>query len=169
MESSFIIAVSLGVAFVMVFFVLVAIIVYQRWRISDNNAHLEKFINENIEMRRKLRKAGIYAVAALNIMLLSCSKAEDMEGMNDMRAFYSYKAFSKDFDYQVAEGPFDTAIRFSVGMDPIQGGNDDKVIEACDKCFLQCDRYRWPLLSVLSNQAGRFDEGRLRSRKKAIR
>jgi hypothetical protein len=135
MESSFIIAVSLGVAFVMVFFVLVAIIVYQRWRISDNNAHLEKFINENIEMRRKLRKAGIYAVAALNIMLLSCSKAEDMEGMNDMRAFYSYKAFSKDFDYQVAEGPFDTAIRFSVGMDPIQGGNDDKVIEACDKCY----------------------------------
>ena len=58
MESSFIIAVSLGVAFVMVFFVLVAIIVYQRWRISDNNAHLEKFINENMEMREKLRQAG---------------------------------------------------------------------------------------------------------------
>ena len=56
MESSFIIAVSLGVAFVMVFFVLVAVIVYQRWRISDNNAHLEKFINENIQLREKIRQ-----------------------------------------------------------------------------------------------------------------
>ena len=60
MEISFIIAVALGVAIVVVLLVLVAVIVYQRWRISDNNAHLEKFINENIEMRQKLRKAGVY-------------------------------------------------------------------------------------------------------------
>ena len=135
METSFIIAVALGVANVLVILVLVAVVVYQRWRISDNNDHLEKFINENMELRQKLRKAGIYSVAVLGAILLSCSKMEDMEGMNDMRAFYSYKAFSSDFDYQVAEGPFDTAIRFSVGMDPIQGGADDQVIEACDKCY----------------------------------
>jgi hypothetical protein len=35
---------------------LVAVIVFQRWRISDNNAHLKEFIDENLEMRDKLRK-----------------------------------------------------------------------------------------------------------------
>ena len=49
--------------------------------------------------------------------------------------FYSYRAFSNDFDYSDAAGPFDTAIRFAVGMDPIRGGNDAKVIEACDACY----------------------------------
>ena len=37
--------------------------------------------------------------------------------------------------YQDGAGPFDTAIRFAVGMDPIQGGDDDKVIKACDACY----------------------------------
>ena len=54
----FIIAVALGVAVVVVLLVLVAILLYYRWRISDNNAHLEKFINENMELRDKLRRAG---------------------------------------------------------------------------------------------------------------
>lgn len=31
-------------------------IVFQRWRISYNNAHLKEFIDENLEMRNKLRK-----------------------------------------------------------------------------------------------------------------
>ena len=44
MESSFIIAVALGVAIVVVILGLVATLIYYRWRISDNNAHLEKFI-----------------------------------------------------------------------------------------------------------------------------
>ena len=56
MEASFIIAVALGVAVVVVFLVLVAIIVYQRWRISDNNVHLKSFLDENMEMRGKLRQ-----------------------------------------------------------------------------------------------------------------
>ena len=59
MEIAFIIAVALGVAIVVVLLVLVAVIVYQRWRISDSNVHLEKFISENIELREKLRRAGI--------------------------------------------------------------------------------------------------------------
>ena len=56
METSFVIAVALGVAVVVVFLVLLAVIVYQRWRISDNNAHLKSFLDENMEMREKLRK-----------------------------------------------------------------------------------------------------------------
>ena len=59
MESSFIIAVALGVAIVVVLLGLVATLIYYRWRISDNNAHLEKFITENIELRDKLRRAGM--------------------------------------------------------------------------------------------------------------
>ena len=56
MESSFIIAVALGVAVVVVLIVLVVVVIYQRWRISDNNAHLKSFLDENMEMRDKLRK-----------------------------------------------------------------------------------------------------------------
>ena len=58
-EWTFIIAVALGVAFVVVILVLVAIIVYQRWRISDSNVHLEKFITENMELREKMMETGI--------------------------------------------------------------------------------------------------------------
>lgn len=66
----------------------------------------------------------------------SCSKLEDeLDGMNDPRAYYSYISLSSNFDYQDACGPFDTAIRFSVGLDPIMGGADDKVKEACDACY----------------------------------
>ena len=59
MESSFIIAVALGVAIVVVLLGLVATLIYYRWRISDNNVHLEKFITENMELRDKLRRVGM--------------------------------------------------------------------------------------------------------------
>ncbi len=59
MEAAFIIAVALGVAIVVVLLALVAVIVYQRWRISDSNVHLEKFITENMELRDKLHRAGM--------------------------------------------------------------------------------------------------------------
>ena len=58
MEVSFVIAVALGVTIVMVILGLVTTLIYYRWRISDNNVHLEKFINENMEMREKLQRAG---------------------------------------------------------------------------------------------------------------
>lgn len=41
----------------MVLLGLVATLLYYRWRISDNNVHLEKFITENMELREKMRKA----------------------------------------------------------------------------------------------------------------
>ena len=59
MEASFVIAVALGVAVVVVILGLMAVLIYYRWCISDNNAHLEKFISENMELREKLRCAGM--------------------------------------------------------------------------------------------------------------
>lgn len=46
MEAAFIIAVALGVAIVVVLLGLVATLLYYRWRISDNNVHLEKFFDK---------------------------------------------------------------------------------------------------------------------------
>ena len=57
MEIAFIIAVALGVAVVLVILTLIAIIVYQQWRISDSNTHLEKFISENMELRERIRRS----------------------------------------------------------------------------------------------------------------
>ena len=62
MEVAFIIAVALGVAIVVVILGLVATLIYYRWRLSDNNVHLEKFISENIELREKIRKAEMLRV-----------------------------------------------------------------------------------------------------------
>ena len=55
METSLILTVALAAAIIVVVLALVAVIVFQRWRISDNNAHLKEFINENMEMRDELR------------------------------------------------------------------------------------------------------------------
>ena len=56
MDATLIIALALAVAVVLIVLALVAVIVYQRWRISDNNAHLKAFIDENIDMREKLNQ-----------------------------------------------------------------------------------------------------------------
>ena len=87
-------------------------------------------------MKKILRTLCLTAIclAVSGTMLTSCNKLEE-EGMNNGADFYSYRAQSNDFDYQDGAGPFDTAIRFSVGMEPIQGGNDDMVIKACDACY----------------------------------
>lgn len=55
-----IISVALSVTLIIVLLVLVVIIIYQRWRIGDQNIFIERFIHQNEELRRKLRKAGIY-------------------------------------------------------------------------------------------------------------
>jgi hypothetical protein len=39
--------------------VLVAILIYQRWRIGEQNVFIERFIRQNEVQRQKLRKAGI--------------------------------------------------------------------------------------------------------------
>ena len=59
MDMTLIFTVALAAAFIVVVLVLVAIIIYQRWRIGDQNVFLERFIRQNEEMRQKMRKAGI--------------------------------------------------------------------------------------------------------------
>ena len=59
MDMTLIFAVALGAAFIVVVLVLVAILIYQRWRIGDQNVFIERFIRQNEEQRQKMRKAGI--------------------------------------------------------------------------------------------------------------
>ena len=77
--------------------------------------------------------AAVLCCAMTTAVLTACDKEE--EGMYDGFAYYNYRAMSDDFDYSVAVGPFDTAIRFTVGFDPILGGDDDKVIKVCDAVY----------------------------------
>ena len=59
MEITFVLTVALAIAIIVVMLVLVAIIIYQRWRIGDQNVFIERFLRQNEEQREKLRKAGI--------------------------------------------------------------------------------------------------------------
>jgi cytochrome c-type biogenesis protein CcmH/NrfG len=59
MDISLIFTVAIAAAFIVVALVLVAIIIYQRWRIGDQNVFIERFIRQNEEQRQKLRKAGV--------------------------------------------------------------------------------------------------------------
>ena len=54
-----IITVALAAAFVVVLLALIVIIIYQRWRIGDQNIFIERFIRQNEEQREKLKRAGI--------------------------------------------------------------------------------------------------------------
>ena len=59
METNLILTVALAAAMIVVVLVLMAVIVYQRWRIGDQNVFIERFIRQNEEQRQKMRKAGI--------------------------------------------------------------------------------------------------------------
>ena len=59
METNLILTVALAAAMIVVVLVLLAVIVYQRWRIGDQNVFIERFIRQNEEQRLKMRKAGI--------------------------------------------------------------------------------------------------------------
>ncbi len=76
-------------------------------------------------------------IALLGTTFCSCKKIEDdLDGMNNRNDYYSYWADSRDLNYNEAAGYFNTAIKQALGTDePIQGGNDSKVLEACDKCY----------------------------------
>lgn len=55
--------------------------------------------------------------------------------MNDPDVYYSYGASSEGTNGAEAEGQFRVAIQQAVGRESILGGADDKVIQACDKCY----------------------------------
>ncbi|MBR3480263.1 MAG: hypothetical protein IKH32_06145 [Prevotella sp.] len=59
MEKNIILSVALSAAVIVVVLALVVIIIYQRWRIGDQNVFIERFIRQNEEQRQKMRKAGI--------------------------------------------------------------------------------------------------------------
>ena len=90
--------------------------------------------------KRNMRKI-LLAAAAITLMITtavftSCDKLlDELDDMNDGRAYYTYKAQSSDSDFMDAVGAFDSAIRNSVGTGAILGGDDDKVIEACNACY----------------------------------
>ena len=59
MDITFVFTVAVAATLIVVALVLVAIIIYQRWRIGNQNVFIERFIRQNEEMRQKMRKAGI--------------------------------------------------------------------------------------------------------------
>ena len=62
METSLILTVSLAATMMVVVLILVCIFIYYRWRLGDKNATLGRFIDENAELGRKIRRAGILVV-----------------------------------------------------------------------------------------------------------
>ena len=68
MTVELIIAVALSSAIIVIVLALVGIIVFQRWRISDKNAALGKFIRENAELRQKIQRAGVLSL----VLLFTC-------------------------------------------------------------------------------------------------
>ena len=51
--------VALAAALIVVVLALIVIIMYQSWRIGDQNVFIERFIRQNEEQRQKLKRAGI--------------------------------------------------------------------------------------------------------------
>lgn len=59
MDITLIFTIALAAAFIVVVLALVIIVIYQRWRIGDQNIFIERFIRQNEELRQKMEKAGI--------------------------------------------------------------------------------------------------------------
>ena len=59
MDTTLIITVALASAIIVGLLVLVGIIIYQRWRIGDQNVFIERFIRQNEELRQKMQRKGI--------------------------------------------------------------------------------------------------------------
>ena len=59
METSLILTVSLAATMMVMVLILVCIALYYRWRLGDKNATLDRFLDENAELHRKIRRTGI--------------------------------------------------------------------------------------------------------------
>ena len=59
MDITLIITVALSSAIIVALLVLVGIIIYQRWRIGDQNVFIDRFFRQNEEQREKMKKAGL--------------------------------------------------------------------------------------------------------------
>jgi len=79
-----------------------------------------------------------FFITAMTTTFSSCKEIEEEVKdtyMNDPDVYYSYGASSEGTNGVEAEGQFRVAILQSVGRGTILGGADDKVIQACDKCY----------------------------------
>ena len=56
MDFTMMISVALAAAIIVIVLMLVALVIFQRWRIGEKNAALARFIRENIELLDKLNK-----------------------------------------------------------------------------------------------------------------
>lgn len=81
MTIEMILAVALASAIIVIVLALVGIIIFQRWRISDKNAALGRFIRENAELRQKIQRAG---VLALVFFLTCCGDSNDVNKKIDI-------------------------------------------------------------------------------------
>ena len=59
METSLILTVSLAATMMVVVLILVCIVIYYRWRLGDKNATLGRFLDENAELHRKIRRTAV--------------------------------------------------------------------------------------------------------------
>ena len=59
MDITLVLTVAIAATLIVVVLALVVIIIYQRWRIGDQNVFIERYIRQNEEMRQKMRRAGI--------------------------------------------------------------------------------------------------------------
>lgn len=58
-DTTLILTVALTSAIVVVLVALLIIIIYQRWRIGDQNVFIERFIRQNEELRERMKRAGV--------------------------------------------------------------------------------------------------------------
>ena len=98
MNYEMIFTVALAAAIIVIVLVLVAVIVFQRWRISDSNAHLKEFINENLELRQKIRQAGM-SVALLCITATAVAQTPSDVSWRYADRFPKLPPLRADFDY----------------------------------------------------------------------
>ena len=98
MNYELIITVALAAAIIVIVLALVAVIVFQRWRISDSNAHLKAFIDENLELRRKIQQTSM-SVALLCITATAVAQTPSDVSWRYADRFPKLPPLRADFDY----------------------------------------------------------------------
>ena len=97
MNYELIITVALAAAIIVIVLMLVAFIVFQRWRISDSNAHLKAFIDENLELRRKIQQTSM-SVALLCITATAVAQTPSAISWRYSDKFQKLPPLKVDFD-----------------------------------------------------------------------
>ena len=97
MDANLIFTVALAAAIVVVVLALVGIIIYYRWQLGDKNATLGRFIDENAELRRKIRRTGA-AVALLFLMMTATAQTNHPISWVHSDRFPEVPPLRADFD-----------------------------------------------------------------------